>query len=291
MSNAAVRRQAVEWLQQGRGAVVVEVLRVQGSVPREAGCRMVVSADDQLGTIGGGHLEWHALHEARRALSKEMLAPVQERHALGPSLGQCCGGVVELRYSMLDAAAVQAWPTPAASMRLCLYGAGHVGAALARTLAELDAEVDWIDVREDVFPESSIAPWVNAPGIRRIVSDSPAHEARHHKPDTLHVVMTHSHALDFDIVESLLRRDDVAWVGLIGSKTKRARFEHRLLDRGLPAHRLRALCCPIGIPGITGKAPAVVAVAVAAQLLMLSSSMTGMHQSGVLSDVASIQQP
>ena len=274
MSSAAVRRQAQTWLAQGRRAVVVEVLNTRGSVPREEGCRMVVDAIDQLGTIGGGHLEWHAIARARAGLSERLCLSTIERLSLGPSLGQCCGGAVELRYALLDDVEMARWRVDPPPLRVCLHGAGHVGQAIARALGAIECEVDWIDVRESAFPAADDPLWIDSPHIRPRVSDSPAHEARLAQPNQLQLVMTHSHALDFDIVQALLNRPEIPWVGLIGSKTKRAQFEHRLLARGVTAERLNALSCPVGLPGISGKSPAVVAVAVVAQLLLHSSGDT-----------------
>lgn len=297
MNEAGLRLAAQQWQQEGRPAVVVTVRRTQGSVPREAGVRMVVDAQGQLGTIGGGHLEWQALQTARRLIAQGKpgaqgaqgaQADRIERHALGPRLGQCCGGVVELGYQALDERALADWPPPPALFHLCLYGAGHVGWAVARLLIDLDARLDWIDTREDALPDPTHPQWARAPHIRLIASEAPTVEARHSPPRALHLVMTHSHALDFDLVEALLHRPEVPWVGLIGSKTKRQRFEHRLLARGLPPQRLQDLHCPVGWPGLDSKAPAVIAVAVVGQVLAWALGPGGPSNR---TDVARSQHP
>ncbi|HSN33716.1 MAG TPA: XdhC family protein, partial [Ideonella sp.] len=142
------RRTAEAWLAEGRNAVVVVVLETRGSAPRRAGTRMVVSAAQAVGTIGGGHLELKAIEEAR-ALLGGAVPPHQTHYPLGPALGQCCGGAVTLGFTRLDAAALAAWPDPLPLFHLQLYGAGHVGQAIARLRATLDAKVEWIDEREE----------------------------------------------------------------------------------------------------------------------------------------------
>jgi xanthine dehydrogenase accessory factor len=269
MSNAALRRTATEWLAQGRDAMVVQVLEAQGSTPREAGARMLVSAHEVQGTIGGGHLELQAIAQAREALARRdagAAQPTERRFALGPSLGQCCGGVVTLRTSPLSAELLSQWPQPAPRFTLQLFGAGHVGRAIVRLLAEIDCRVSWIDERDAEF--GALAQSL-PPHIEAVCVDSVEAEVRNAPPGACYLVLTHSHDLDLRIVEQVLRRDDFGFLGLIGSATKRARFEHRLRDRGIGADTLARMTCPIGVPGIAGKEPEIVAIAAVAQLLQL----------------------
>lgn len=264
MNRAALRLQAARWCEKQRPAVVVELRSVQGSVPREAGTRMLVAQDEVIGTIGGGHLEWMAMHTARELLAGRTPWPAPVRVALGPSLGQCCGGAVDLAYEPLNEDALRGWPVTPPASHLVLYGAGHVAQALIQILRGVDVSVDWVDSRDGAH-----GSWPDFPGLRCIVTDDPAYEAHHAPAGAHHLVMTHSHAQDFDIVLALLRRADTGMVGLIGSKTKRMQFEHRLLARGLSEGRVAQLVCPVGVAGVHSKAPAAVAVAVAAQLLSL----------------------
>ncbi|MDT7837065.1 xanthine dehydrogenase accessory protein XdhC [Aquabacterium sp. OR-4] len=265
MTEAALRATAAAWLAAGRSARVVQVLRHRGSVPREAGTRMLVAADAVAGTIGGGHLEWQAIQQARVRL--RLGEPAAERDiALGPTLGQCCGGALTLRDGPLDAAALAAWPLPVPLFTLQLYGAGHVGRAIVALLAGIDCRVMWIDERDEAFPAEAALP----PHIEHLCVEPAAAEVQAAAPGSLALIMTHSHELDLAICAAALRSDDLAWVGLIGSATKRARFERRLLDRGVAPERVAALACPIGVPGVTGKQPEVVAVAVVAQLLQVA---------------------
>ena len=256
---------ASQWLTEGRPAIVVEVNGHRGSVPRETGTRMLVGRAEVLGTIGGGHLELQAIEHARRLLRGEALRNEQQL-ALGPTLGQCCGGVVTLRYAPLAHSTVASWPPAAPRFVLQLYGAGHVGRAIVRLLESIDCRVSWIDERDSEFPSEA-----SAPHIQRVCVEPVEAEVAHAPPGAYYLVLTHSHALDLRVTEAILRRGDFAYLGLIGSRTKRARFVHRFDERGIAPAVLARLTCPIGVPGISGKEPGVIAVAVVAQLLALSS--------------------
>ena len=154
------------------------------------------------------------------------------------------------------------WPVEPPRFQLQLDGAGHVGRASVRLLAPLPCRVWWIDERETEFPGDVLPPH-----IQRVCVEPVEAEVAAAPPGCHYLVLTHSHDLDLAIAQAVLARDDVAWFGLIGSATKRARFEHRLAERGLGEAVNTQLTCPVGLAGITGKAPAVVAMAVAAQLL------------------------
>ncbi|KAB0585362.1 xanthine dehydrogenase accessory protein XdhC [Ideonella dechloratans] len=254
----------------GRPTLLVEVVAARGSVPRGLGTRMLVGADGVRGTIGGGHLEWQVLQRARELLARDGTPatewPLDWPVALGPSLGQCCGGALTLRFSPLDAATMAAWTDPPVRLRLQLHGAGHVGRAIVRLLADLPCQVLWVDERDKEFPSEP-----SPPHIERLVSEAPEAEVGLGRPGDAYLVLTHRHDLDLRIVEAILRRGDFGFCGLIGSATKRARFEHRLRERGIPASTLSRLTSPIGLPGLTGKEPAVIALSVVAQLLQRTS--------------------
>ncbi|MCJ0764421.1 xanthine dehydrogenase accessory protein XdhC [Variovorax terrae] len=259
-------------------AVLVTVESVQGSGPREAGAWMAVFAQEVVNTIGGGNLEFQAIDEARALLGSAAAdaalaanTAVSRRYPLGPGLGQCCGGVVHLRFEPVDASQL-----PALRERLsrgfppvALFGGGHVGKALVQVLGALPFSVTWIDSRDEIFPaelpfnavcEHSDPVQAAVPGLA---------------PGTRVLIMSFSHAEDLDVVAACLRRlrvqDDLPYIGLIGSKTKWATFRHRLEQRGFGAAELARVTSPIGVPGISGKEPEVIAVAVAAQLLQLRS--------------------
>ena len=182
-----------------------------------------------------------------------------------------------LAFTRLDAAALARWPEAAPRFHLQLYGAGHVGRAIARALEPLDVRIDWIDEREDEFPARFFEPHDGAwPGhIRKVCVDAVEAEVAAAGPGTFFLVLTHRHDLDLRIAEAILGRADSGFFGLIGSATKRARFIHRFEQRGIAAATLARMTCPIGIAGIGGKEPAAIAAAVVAQLLQVASGPPG----------------
>ncbi|MEX1167075.1 MAG: xanthine dehydrogenase accessory protein XdhC [Hydrogenophaga sp.] len=255
-------------------AILVTVTETQGSVPRERGAWMAVWSSTQVGTIGGGHLEWNALLQCRQRLA---LRPTQANDewvqavALGPSLGQCCGGRVQLRFEWVDACDEERL-----KMRLtesgspvALFGSGHVGQAIARALAPLPFRLRCIDSRDEDLP------WP-ADMASLVEHSEPVHAAvADLAPGSAVLIMSFSHAEDLEIVAACLQRlrrsDELAFVGLIGSRTKWATFRRRLLERGFTNLELGRVSCPIGIPGIKGKEPSVIAASVVAQLLLQHS--------------------
>ena len=314
--------------------VLITVAQIKGSTPRESGAKMLVWDDGFAGSIGGGSLEFAAQAEARKRLAEAAPSgPRVERIALGPALGQCCGGSATLLMEVIDEGSVD-WlgplsealseerpallvsaldgprvaktlveprcaagaalpepivalareslsrdrqgcriekdgegrryllePSPRPRPQLLLFGAGHVGRALAPLLAGLLFRTLWIDERREIFPnpppEQVVILPAQAPAL--LVGEAPA--------ASYFLVMTHSHARDLEICERVLQRGDFAYLGLIGSATKRARFENRFRALGIGEAEIERLTCPIGIDGIGGKSPAEIAVAVAAQLL------------------------
>lgn len=254
------------WLAAGRATMEVQVLDARGSVPREAGTRMLVAADAVAGTIGGGHLELQAIADARAMLAARDAGPRDRAIALGPTLGQCCGGALTLRTQALMPETLSQWPREAPLFTLQLYGAGHVGRAIVRLLEGLNCAVQWIDERESEFPAEPPAAHVERLCVEPVEAEVDAAP-----PGAFYLVLTHSHELDQRITESILKRGDFGYLGLIGSATKRARFLHRFEQRGIPPEALARMTCPIGVPGITGKEPEVIAIAVVAQLLQAAA--------------------
>ena len=253
-------------------ALWVTVHSHRGSVPRVGDAWMAVFAQRCLGSIGGGHLEWQAMAKARALLDAAPQEPSLQRYALGPSLGQCCGGEVVLQFEPVTAAdlpRLQRWfaQAQAAWPRIALFGGGHVARALVQVLGPLPVQVHWVDSREGIFPQSM-------PDNVQTEQADPVHSAVVDLAAASHVlIMSFSHAEDLDVLKACLQRQrqqaDLPFLGLIGSQTKRASFFHRLQERGFTAEELAHVTCPIGLPSITGKAPEVIAVAVAAQLLQV----------------------
>ena len=322
----------------------VMVATVRGSAPREPGAWMLIGAKDIDGTIGGGHLELKATEIAQQMLAQPTMPTRLDRFALGATLGQCCGGAVNLWFERFEAADLEfvemAWDAsesaepavmvtlpdavggiggsmrrirtrlesndetlapevsravrdllnaPSPALRACvvkrnkqeilleridpqgyplwLYGAGHVGKALVGALADLPFHVTWIDSRQDAFPAVRPAHVTvrQAPDPESTVAFAPA--------GAYFLVMTHSHDLDYVLCKSILRRDDFAWAGLIGSETKAACFNLRFGRDDIPAESVARLVSPIGVAGIDSKLPGAIAISVAAQLLQVAQSI------------------
>ncbi len=334
-------------VQADQPCALLTIVGTKGSVPREAGTRMLVTADKCMGTIGGGQLEYRAVDQARDLLRDTETACSRSLHSftLGPELKQCCGGVVELTIDILseadsdwlatvekvqvDEPCVLVGPAPKAGkpvrssrlvvtasdvhspgkdpaeaslvetarswlaatrephdgacntgsfslngqhylferstgpeFQLFLFGAGHVGKALVEVLAPYPCRITWVDSRAAEFP-------VSVPdNVQVKIAANPAELVATAPDGAFYLVMTHSHPLDFELCKTVLNRN-FAYLGLIGSKSKRARFRKNLKLKGVDAAQLERLTCPIGIDAIRGKHPAAIAVAVAAQLIEL----------------------
>jgi xanthine dehydrogenase accessory factor len=305
---------ALDCIAAGQPAVLVTVAEAKGSTPRESGAKMLVRSHDIVGSVGGGQLELLAIDTARGLMADGAGRPDLMRYSLGPDLGQCCGGAVQLLLEPLsetDRGWLTEWQARLSGPGTCLlattsdggkswaevksvedgarigdadqswqvvetvrstarpawlFGAGHVGRALAKVLAELPFDVTWLDSRFDGFPAEIPAGvrHIVAPGLSDKVDDAP--------PATLFLVLTHSHQLDLDICDRVLRRSDFAFLGLIGSATKKARFLRTLKERGHGPAALERLVCPIGLAQIPGKQPMAIAVSTAAQLLALPAA-------------------
>ena len=236
---------------QGDAGVLVSVIRAQGSAPREAGVKMVVSASHVWDTIGGGNLEFQSIQDSRTLLASGARLPVTRDFPLGPALGQCCGGATTVLFE----------PIRPPDWTVAIFGAGHVGRAVAKLLGDLPCRLLWFDSRADVLHGMAI------PGNTRVRMTSEASDIATLPAGTAVLIMTHDHGVDFDLTEAALRRPDLSFVGTIGSATKRARFASRLRRAGLDDMTIERLRCPVGLPGIGTKLPAEIAIAVVAQLL------------------------
>jgi xanthine dehydrogenase accessory factor len=293
-------------------AAMATVIGMQGSTPREAGARIVALPDGSFfGTIGGGTLEWRALADLQALLARPSPKPFQLRSiALGPELGQCCGGRVELAYEifgpaqreMIERLAALESEGPfrtratihgeaaitreadavgsvgigsarrtgplleegfgEAPHRLFLFGAGHVGRALVLALAPLPFETIWVDPRPDAFPARVPA------NVRCIETGNPPAVLDETGEGDFVLVMTHNHGLDLAITEAALKRPGIAYLGVIGSASKRARFRRLLGEAGFANVDIDRMTTPIGIAGIRSKLPAVIAASVASDLLI-----------------------
>ncbi|GAM05168.1 xanthine dehydrogenase accessory protein XdhC [Novosphingobium sp. MBES04] len=300
--------QWIGWLRrlEAGPCAMVSVLATEGSAPRGGGTRMLVTAREQQGTIGGGQLEYRAVEQARAILDRPVGTWRVQDYPLGPLLGQCCGGRVCLLIEHLDPAGLdwlhEAEPgrmletcfedgavrrrihdretatrqsargdKPVAGARIIepvgerprpvyLFGAGHVGQAIARHATGLPLQLAWFDIRPELADLDGVTI-VDVEDIATCIEEAP--------PEAAIAILTHDHPLDYHLTLAALRRDPVAFVGLIGSSTKIARFRSRLKADGISDEALARLTTPIGVPGVKGKEPDVIAISVLAQLLQL----------------------
>ncbi|MDE0789916.1 MAG: xanthine dehydrogenase accessory protein XdhC [Woeseiaceae bacterium] len=308
-------------------AVLVTVAGIRGSAPRKIGAKMIVTTTQTIGTIGGGQLEYQSMRVAVGMLDNQEMT--LRSFPLGSSMGQSCGGVVEILFEPIgdgipswlrDLSALHGQREPAiittrisqtnpskivvttdkvfgddalqaksamivrarqilsespattrdvqefyepiiaSDLNIAVFGAGHVGSAVVDALSSLDCNIRWIDSRRKMFRGEPT-------NVRTIEATDPALEVGAMPTDSFYLVMTHSHAMDFDICDRILRRRDARYCGLIGSISKRRRFEERYRQQGMSQPVIDQLICPIGVDGISGKKPAEIAVAAAAEIL------------------------
>ena len=248
-----------ELQQQGEPCVLVTIIEERGSTPRNAGSKMVVTAERIFETIGGGHLEFKAMELAREMLASRSQDTRLERFSLGASLGQCCGGATVLLFE----------PMGQPQAQIAVFGAGHVGRALVPLLASLPCKVRWIDSRESEFPLHIPA------GVEKVVNDEVVDEVAEMPAGSYFIVMTHNHQLDLELTAAILERNDFTYYGLIGSKSKRAKFEHRLRDRGFQPDTVQRMRCPMGIAEVKGKLPVEIAVSIAGEVIATYNAAFG----------------
>ena len=251
MSNTAWIEALADLQQQGEPCVLVTIIEERGSTPRNAGSKMVVSRERLYDTIGGGHLEYKAQQIAREMLKKRSRDTRLERFSLGASLGQCCGGATVLLFE----------PMGQPQAHIAVFGAGHVGRALVPLLASLPCKVRWIDSRDNEFPAEIPR------GVEQVVNDDVVEEVDNMPAGSYFIVMTHNHQLDLELTAAILSRNDFTYYGLIGSKSKRARFEHRLRDRSFQPETVQRMRCPMGIAEVKGKLPVEIAVSIAGEVI------------------------
>jgi len=256
--------------EQGKPFVLVTIIGVSGSTPRESSSKMVVTGEVSIDTIGGGQLEFMATQRARELLLAGVMVQKLEHYPLSSKVGQCCGGAVNILYEVF----------PAAAQHIVIFGAGHVARAVVSILAECDARITWIDSRPEQFPESvplnvstrvleEPEAAVDALSIRESIreSDRESDKASNISVNTAVLILTHDHALDYRLLHKLLDETDIDFIGLIGSATKARRFRQRLSHDGFAASAQARCICPVGNLNVKGKLPMEVAVSICAQLL------------------------
>jgi xanthine dehydrogenase accessory factor len=238
---------------QGKAYVMVTLVGVSGSTPRNSGTKMVISQDEIYDTIGGGHLEHKTIKYAHQLLKKGENFQHLEHFQLGSNLGQCCGGNASVLFECFAANGVN----------IMLFGAGHVGQALVPILSALPCHITWVDSRAAQFPVNDNSFY----NVKNVVSEAPKDEVVTMPNNSYYIVMTHNHQMDFDISQAILKREDFSYLGLIASDTKWRRFQQRYKHRDIEAKQVGRMSCPIGLSGVTGKLPMEVAVSVAGEII------------------------
>ncbi|MBR7651035.1 xanthine dehydrogenase accessory protein XdhC [Brucella oryzae] len=245
-------------------SVLVEVTDVKGSAPRDAGAWMLVARDIIFRTIGGGQLEYMAIDHARKILAGGRDTPMDV--PLGPEIGQCCGGRVGLSFrrvnrGLTDELVGKVDAEIATRPHVYIFGAGHVGDALAHALSLTPVRVILVDTREAELMACDV------PGVETCLSAMPEQVVRSAPPGSAFIILTHDHALDFLIVTEALQRRDAVYVGMIGSKTKKATFKNWLKREIGSENLFENLVCPVGGAVVKDKRPEVIAALAAAEVL------------------------
>lgn len=243
--------------QQGKSYVLVTLLATAGSTPRDGGTKMLVCDDSAFDTIGGGHLEFAVVKQARTLLLENNTTQKVEHYPLSSKLGQCCGGATNVLFEVFTQH----------TQHLAIYGAGHVSKALVPILAQLPLQISWIDNRQELLAD--LAKQTLPSNVKLVLSEHPADTIDALPSHSWAMIMTHNHQLDFEIVEAALGRQDMAFIGMIGSDTKARRFRTRLEHKDFQAADIQRLVSPVGLLTIPGKRPIEVAVSMAAQLIQL----------------------
>ncbi len=247
--------------QHNQSYVLVSIVALQGSSPRGVGSKLLVTEDQQFDSIGGGHLEYKAIAQARLMMTQEHLTAIID-YPLGASLGQCCGGKVSLMFEVFKAT----------KMPVVVFGAGHVGRALVPLLAQLPVQVTWVDSRYDMLPKEL------PHGVVGMQEEHPQDYITDCVANSCYLVMTHHHGVDLALTEAILKRGDAYYLGVIGSVTKGRKFRQRLAAKDYSVNSISHLNCPMGKAGISGKQPMEVAIAIAAQVMDLYQNFDLKHQ-------------
>jgi len=242
-----------ELTSKGEAYVLVTLLGVRGSAPRDSGTKMVVSQQASFDTIGGGHLEHKATKIAQELLRQGDSAQTIEHFPLGPKLGQCCGGTTSVLFEAFVSSHIN----------IMLFGAGHVGHAIAPMLAGLPVRLHWVDEREELFPQATYN------NVEYVATDCPSDEVAGMPSNSYYIVLTHNHQRDFEICSAILKRQDFKYLGLIGSDTKWKRFQQRFEHRGFARQIVERISCPVGLSSVQGKLPMEVAVSIVGEIIGL----------------------
>lgn len=244
----------------GQAWVIATVIGTQGSAPRESSSKMIITANHTFDTIGGGQLEYAVCQKARGMLDGEHTGAshLLEHFPLAAKTNQCCGGAVSVL--------LEYFPEPAT--KITIFGMGHVASTLVNVLGNMQARVSWVDSRDNLAQDqetkglpANVTPFLYESMLDHIETMG---------ENEIALIMTHDHALDYQLTEALLDRKDCRFIGLIGSKTKALRFKKRLASASFSQAEIDSVHSPVGLPEIEGKKPFEIAISISAQIIQLT---------------------
>lgn len=245
----------------GQAWVMATVIGTKGSSPRESASKMVITAEHSFDTIGGGQLEYAVCQKARAMLEAgEGPSHLLENFPLAAKTNQCCGGAVSVL--------LEYFPEPAA--KITIFGMGHVATTLVNVLRQMQAKIHWVDSRTNLAQDKKANDLPS--NVTPFVYDSMLEHVEAMTANEIALVMTHDHALDYQLVEALLDRKDCRFIGLIGSQTKAMRFKKRLASASFSKAEIDSVHSPVGIPEVAGKKPFEIAISIAGQIIQLTQS-------------------
>jgi xanthine dehydrogenase accessory factor len=244
----------------GQAWVIATVIGTQGSAPRESSSKMIITADHSFDTIGGGQLEFAVCQKARAMLEGEHTGSshLLENFPLAAKTNQCCGGAVSVL--------LEYFPEPAT--KITIFGMGHVASTLVNVLGNMKAKIAWVDSRENLAQDQEIKGLPE--NVTTFLYESMLDHVEKMGENEIALVMTHDHALDYQLVEALLDRKDCRFIGLIGSQTKALRFKKRLASASFSQEEIDSVHSPVGLPEVTGKQPFEIAISIAGQIIQLT---------------------
>lgn len=262
MSSMSWIQALVEVEKTGKAWVIATVIGTQGSAPRESSSKMIITESHSFDTIGGGQLEYAVCQKARDMLSGEGAGSTHqlENFPLAAKTNQCCGGAVSVL--------LEYFPEPAT--KITIFGMGHVASTLVNVLGQMQAKVSWIDSRTNLADQRSADKL--AANVTLYLYESMLDHIEHMTVNEITLIMTHDHALDYQLTEALLDRKDCRFIGLIGSKTKALRFRKRLASASFSKEEIDSVHSPVGLSEVAGKKPFEIAISISAQIIQLTQT-------------------
>ena len=264
--------------------IKAKLITTEGSVPRNKGTIMLITEKYIFGSIGGGQLEYNIINKSKNLLKLKKFKEEIINIPLGPSIGQCCGGYVQVKItkhkngeeSFKDEDKIKK-----NDGNLYIFGAGHIGKELSSRSVDLDFNINLIDSREEYLKIQKNSK------IRNIYAKFPWLLVKNLKKNSFFIILTHSHDHDFKIINEILSLNNFKFIGLIGSKTKMKRFENRLIKLGHNQSLINKIESPIGLKSISSKKPAEIAISIIARLLeyrsLISSNVK--EEPGILNKI------